>query len=35
MYDAVQNGKKDEVKKALDKYTISPIFQSQLNQLLK
>jgi hypothetical protein len=35
MYDAVQNGKKDEVKKALDKYTISSIFQSQLNQLLK
>jgi len=35
MYDAIQNGKKDEVKKALDKYTISPIFQSQLNQLLK
>ena len=35
MYDAVKEGKKEEVKKALDKYTISDVFQSQLNQLLK
>ena len=35
MVEAVDQGKKEDVIKALNKYTISPIFQSQLNELLK
>lgn len=35
MKDAINEGKKEEVKKALDKYTISTIYKSELNQLLK
>jgi hypothetical protein len=35
MVEAVEQGKKEEVKKALNKYTINAIFQHQLNQLLK
>jgi hypothetical protein len=35
MKEAINEGKKEEVKKALDKYTISTIYKSELNQLLK
>ena len=35
MKDAINEGKKEEVKRALDKYTISTIYKSELNQLLK
>lgn len=35
MIEAIEQGKKEDVKKALVKYEINPIFLSQLNQLLK
>jgi hypothetical protein len=35
MKEAINEGKKEEVKRALDKYTISTIYKSELNQLLK
>jgi len=35
MSEAIEQGKKQDVQKALGKYNISPFFQHQLNQLLK
>ena len=35
MSEAIEQGKKQDVQKALSKYNISPFFQHQLNQLLK
>lgn len=35
MAEAIEQGKKQDVQKALGKYNISPFFQQQLNQLLK
>lgn len=35
MVEAVEQGKKQDVQKALSKYNINPFFQHQLNQLLK
>ena len=35
MAEAIEQGKKQDVQKALGKYNISPFFQHQLNQLLK
>jgi hypothetical protein len=35
MAEAIEQGKKQDVQKALSKYNISPFFQHQLNQLLK